>query len=186
MSNDRQSSSSAPRGAAAAAPRTAIADDPVFRLARFEQTASGLAVQWQLRRNCSLTPNQLVGCVAMMLLVSALAALMFWGLGYALVTMFLLLQMTAVVTAAWAYARHACDHDTVTLQNGRLAVEQCCGGRTERTEFDAPFVRIETGTQRDSLVSLSERGKKLEVGRHVQPAIRQRMATELHRALLVG
>jgi uncharacterized membrane protein len=185
MSNDRHSSSPVSRGAADASP-VPIDDDPVFRLARFEQTPNGLAVRWQLKRNCSLTPKQLMACVAVMLLVSACAALMFWGLGYALVSLFVLVQMGATVVAAWSYARHACDHDTVVLQNGRLAVEQCCGSRTDRTEFYAPFVRIEAGTENDSLVSLSERGRKVEVGRHVQPATRRRMAMELHRALLVS
>lgn len=185
MSNDRQTSSPASRGAADASP-TPIDDDPVFRLARFEQTPNGLAVRWQLKRNCSLTPNQLMGCVAVMLLVSACAALMFWGLGYSLVSLFLLVQMAATVAAAWAYARHACDRDTLILQNGLLAVEQCSGSRTERTEFYAPFVRIDAGSEGDSLVSLSERGKTVEVGRHVQPAMRRRMAAELQRALVVG
>jgi uncharacterized membrane protein len=185
MSNDRHSSSPVSRGAADASP-VPIDDDPVFRLAHFEQTPSGLTVRWQLKRNCSLTPNQLVACVAVMLFVSACAALMFWGLGYALVSLFVLVQMAATVTAGWSYARHACDHDTVVLQNGRLAVEQCCGSRTDRTEFYAPFVRVEAGSESDSLVSLSERGKRVEVGRHVQPATRRRMAMELHRALLVG
>ena len=185
MSNDRQTSSQAVREAGHATTASA-AEDPVFRLARFEHTPSGLAVRWQLKRNCSLTPKQLVGCVAVMLLVSACAALIFWGLGYALVSLFLLMQMAAIVTAAWSYARHACDHDTVVLQNGRLVVEQCCGNRTERTEFYAPFVRIEAGPEGDSLVSLTERGRKVEVGRHVQAATRRRMAAELHRALLVG
>jgi len=186
MSTDRHSSSPVTRAAACDTTRTPVDQDPMFLLAHFEQTASGLAVRWKLRRNCSLAPNQLMGCVLVILVVSAFAALMFWGLGYALVSLFLLLQMAAVVVAAWSYARHACDHDTVILQNGQLAVEQCCGGRTERTELYAPFVRIETGPERDALVSLSERGKKLQVGRHVQPVVRRRMAAELHRALLVG
>jgi len=186
MSTDRQPSSPEARAAAHVTTQTPVDEDPVFRLARFEQTASGLAVRWKLRRSCSITPNQLLVCVALMLLASALAALMSWGLGHALASLFLLLQMVAVVAAAWSYARHACDHDTLVLQNGRLAVEQCCGGRTERTEFSAPLVRIGAGPGVDSLVSLSERDKTLEVGRYVQPMVRLRMAAELHRALLVG
>jgi uncharacterized membrane protein len=98
----------------------------------------------------------------------------------------MLIEMATVFGAAVAYARHACDHETVTLHDGRLAVEQCSGSRVRRTEFKAPFVRVEAGAGNDALVTFSESGRRLEVGRHVQPSVRRRMATELHYMLRMG
>jgi uncharacterized membrane protein len=160
-----------------------IDEAPSFAVGRVEQANGGVAVRWQLRRNCSLRPMQLLVCVLVVCGVSGFTALMFWGLGYGWVSMFLLLQMGAVVSAAWVYARHACDHDTVTLKQGRLIVEQCSSGSTQRTELYAPFVRVDVEDDGRTPICLTERSTRLQVGRYVSPHVRQRVVVELQRAL---
>jgi uncharacterized membrane protein len=182
MTMDRDAQEAA-RAAAGACMQRLVERAPWFVIGCFEQTEAGVAIRWTLRRNCSLRPMQLLAMVGVVCGLSAFAALMFWGLGFALVSLFMLLEMAAIVAAAWVYARHAGDRDTVTLQGGLLRVEQCCKGSTQRTDLHAPFVRVQTGTGRHELIALEDRGKRLQVGRHVPAHVRLKTAVELQRAL---
>ena len=159
-------------------------DDQMVRLFDTVQTSDGPALQWTLRRSKVLTPRQVMGRFAAASSATAALALVFWGRGDSTAAVFLLLCLAAEVSAVFAYARHACDRDTVTLLNGRLFVEQHCGGKAERTELYAPFVRIEADPMGDGLVSVSERDVTLQLGRHLAPEQRPRFAFELRRALM--
>jgi uncharacterized membrane protein len=144
--------------------------------------AHGTALRWQLRRNCRLTPRQMGACFAVVCVFHVLLALAFWALGFPLIGLFAGMEVAALAAALLVHARHVLDRETITLAADRLYVEQHCGGRVERIELPAAWVRVHTDGPA-ALVRLSAGSRSVCVGRHLVPAQRPLMARELRRAL---
>ena len=144
---------------------------------------SGPSVSWRLRRNCSVTPAQLLVVYLMLCGVSLAIGVFFWLQGATLVLGFASLELLAVGLAFLVYARHATDGEWISLQGASLVVERETAGRRERAEFERQWVRVEPKAGEHSLIELSGRGRKVEVGRFVRPELRQVLAGEIRRAL---
>ena len=90
----------------------------VFRFA----TVQGQHVHWLLRRNCSVTPLQLVWTYVSLCVVSLGIGIFFWFQGATLVIPFASLELIAVGLAFLVYARHSTDRERISLQENRLAL----------------------------------------------------------------
>ena len=151
----------------------------VFRFA----TVQGQAIHWFLKRNCSVTPAQLGWLYASLCVVSLAIGTFFWFQGAVLILPFAWVELAAVGLAFLAYARHAADGEHILLQDGRLVVELENAGRLERAEFDRDWVRVEPSAGDRSLIELSGRGRRVNVGRFLRPELRPALAQEIRRAL---
>jgi uncharacterized membrane protein len=151
----------------------------VFRFA----TVQGQNIQWFLRRNCSVTPQQLGWLYASLSAVSLAIGTVFWFQGAKFVLPFAWAEMVAVGVAFAVYARHATDGETIRLAGGQLVVELESGGKLERAEFRREWVRVEPGAADNSLIELSAHGRKVHVGRYVRPELRSVLASEIRMAL---
>lgn len=140
-------------------------------------------MSWRLRRNCSVTPAQLLLVYLMLCALSLTIGVFFWIQGAPFVTGFAGLEMLVVGWAFVVYARHATDGEWISLQGASLVVERETAGRRERAEFERQWVRVEPVAGEHSLIALSGRGRKMEVGRFVRPELRQVLAGEIRRAL---
>ncbi len=147
-----------------------------------EQVAP-LAWLFDLRRNVSITPRQMLGCYALLCAVSLLIAAGFWMHGITVVSLFTGLELLAVGVALLAFARHAGDRETITLTQREISVVQQVGSVVEQVRFRAEWVRVEPVADDGSLVELSGEGRSVRVGRHVRPELRVALAQELRRAL---
>lgn len=146
-------------------------------------TPEGAAWQWQSKRHCCLTPMQcLISCMAAMAF-NALVGAVFWVWGYPAVGCFVALETCFVLACLFSYARHAGDRETIMFRQGYLDIEVRSGGRVQRTVLHAGWVRIENGLHPHALVSLTERGTTVQVGRHMPPPLRTAMTRELSQAL---
>lgn len=152
---------------------------PAYQFAQ----VSGPSVSWRLRRNCSVTPAQLLAVYLMLCGVSLAIGVFFWLQGATLVLGFASLELLVVGLAFLVYARHATDGEWISLQGASLVVERETAGRRERAEFERQWVRVEPKAGEHSLIELSGRGRKVEVGRFVRPELRQVLAGEIRRAL---
>ena len=76
------------------------------------------AMQWVLRRNCSITPGQLGGFYLSMCVVSLLIALGFAWHGAPVVLYFAGIELLVLAAALLVYARHATDADTINRVYG--------------------------------------------------------------------
>lgn len=148
---------------------------------RFGVAAASGGVEWTLKRNCSITPVQLLAAYGGLCVLSLGVAGFAWLQGARLVMPFAWCELLAVAVAMLAFARHAGDRERITLGDGRLRVETSDGGRLERIEFAPDTVRVEAG--RDGLVELASRGERIAVGRHVRRELRPWLAAELRDAL---
>jgi uncharacterized membrane protein len=144
------------------------------------------SVQWQLRRNCSMAPIQLLAIYASLCVVSMGIAAVCWSQGATLVVPFASAEILAVGVAIWVYARHAADNECIRLKPGQLVVEHANGRHTERVEFQPDWVRVEPEHGDGSLIELSGRGQRIAVGRFVRPELRRQLADELRWALRRG
>lgn len=144
------------------------------------------AVQWVLRRNCSLAPCHLLAVYLSLCAVSIGIAAMFWLHGATVVLAFAGAELLAVGIALLCYARHAGDRETITLDGQRLSVEHVCGSRVERHEFGAAWLRVGATRGHGSLVELSAEGRTARVGRYLRPEWRPALAQELRRALVAA
>ncbi|HEU4457958.1 MAG TPA: DUF2244 domain-containing protein [Methylibium sp.] len=136
------------------------------------------SIEWLLKRNCSLKPQQLFGVYASLCVISLTIATYFWLNGATLVMPFAWAELLVVGAALLVYARHAADRELITLQSGRLVVEHLHGGRVERAEFQPDWVRVEPRRDDRSLIELSGQGATIAVGRYVRPELRPALADE--------
>ena len=141
------------------------------------------ALQWRLLRNCSMSPRQLAGVYGSLCVVSLVIAVGFFAQGATLVLAFAGVELLAVGVALLIFARHAADHETMTLLGRSLRVEQCSGSRVQQTDFAADWLTIEPAAGQGSLVELSGRGQSVRVGRFLRPELRGAFARELRLAL---
>jgi uncharacterized membrane protein len=141
------------------------------------------SVQWLLRRNCSMTPLQLVAFYLSLCAWSLAIAGAFWWRGATLVMPFASIELLAVGAALFVYARHASDRERVVLEPGRLTVECTLGSRTDQVDFAPAWVRIEPAHGDRSLIEISGEGKRVAIGRFVRPELRRALADELRAAL---
>jgi len=171
---------SAPAGAAVTA--------MPWRLARevpLEGAAGGprSALQWVLKRNCSITPAQLGGAFGAICAVALLIAAGFWWLGYGLVLGFTGLELGALGLACLVFARHDGDRETITQAANTLELERRIGRVVERAQIRAEWVRVEPARGQGSLVELAGQGQRVRVGRTLRPEMRHVLARELRLAL---
>jgi uncharacterized membrane protein len=157
-----------------------------LRFGRALPGAGDAAVLWLLKRNCSLTPRQLVAAYAVLCLLSLGIAAAFWSQGATLVMPFAWLEVVALGAALLLYGAHAADCERIRLQDDMLTVEHACGRRTERAAFRRAAVRIEPEHGDGSLIELSGQGHRIMVGRYVRPELRRALADELRRTLRGG
>jgi len=155
-----------------------------WRAAPLDDGAGG-GVRWVMRRNCSLAPRQVLAAYFLLCLVSMSIASVFAWFGAVPVLYFAGLELLLLGVSFLVYARHAADHETITLKNSTLAVEHHCGSRVDRAEFRADWLRVEPSQGQGSLLELSGAGRKAVVGRYLRPEWRQVLARELRLALRV-
>lgn len=151
----------------------------MFRFA----TVQSQGVLWQLRRNCSVTPAQLLWMYLLLCSISLGIATFFWSQGAVLVMPFAWLEVIVVGAAFLVYSRHATDGERISLQGARLVVEVENGGHLAREEFDRQWVRVEPTRGDHSLIELSGKGRSVRVGRYVRPELRPALAREIRSAL---
>jgi uncharacterized membrane protein len=139
--------------------------------------------RWEFRRNCCLTPRQLGRSALATGFVCAALGGCFWWLGYPWVAFFAALEVGGLGTALLVYARHACDREVLTLHGDRLRVEREYGGRRERIDLQARWVRVDTSAAAGGRMSLCDRGRAVPVGRHLPASMQHRLAREIRVAL---
>lgn len=150
-----------------------------YRLA----SVSPQGVRWDLKRNCSLTPRQLLAAYVGLCGVSLSVAALFWSLGAVLVMPFTALELLALAVAFLWYARHATDREHIDLGPSRLVVEWEQGGQVQRREWARQWVRVAVATPSQALVGLQVAGETVHVGRYLRADLRGQLAREIRHAL---
>jgi uncharacterized membrane protein len=118
--------------------------------------------------------------------VSVAVSAFFVAQGAPYVAAFAGIELLAVGVAMLIFARHAGDHETLTLEGRSLHVEQSLGSQVRHTLLDTEWLAVEPAAGQGSLVQLRGRGGSVRVGRFVRPELRAALAQELRTALRRG
>lgn len=139
--------------------------------------------EWVLKRNCSISPRQLVKAFAVLCTVSLMVATFFTLRGAWYVLWFAVIEMSAVGWAFFWFARHATDREHIALIDECLLVELTQMEQTRQFRLDKRRIRVEPPLSRDGLISLEANGTRVEVGRFLTEWRRREFAQELRSAL---
>ena len=153
---------------------------------RVVRSAGDGMLRWEVKRNCALTPRQTLWCYCGVCIPCTFMALAFWVLGYGIVSLFVVLEMLTLAVALLAYARHAVDAETVTLEAAWLRIEVRHGDQVVRTRLHPAWARVQAVEGPDGLVDVSESGVHVGIGRHLGAAARRQMAEEIRQAIVRG
>ncbi len=146
-------------------------------------TVTDQGMQWRLKRNCALTPQQVAMCFCLLCVMSCGVGLFFWSQGVWQILPFTAVELLMVGVAFVLYARHATDGECIRLEPGRLVVELESAGRLQRTEFARDWVRIEPRHGDGSLIEVYAGNRKVRVGRFMRAELRPALAREIRQAL---
>lgn len=135
--------------------------------------------EWLLKRNCSLSPRQLLTAYAVLCCASFTVAIVWTWHGAWYVLAYSVLEMTAVALAFVHYARHATDHEHIVLDDGCLLVERIEGGTRREVRLDPRRTRIVPPRQYRDLIGLQTHDTSIDVGRFATHATRRQVAHEL-------
>lgn len=156
----------------------------VWRFGRVSNpSGSEWSVEWLLKRNCSMAPQQVLAAFSALCVLSLTIAAYFWWRGAAMVMAFAWLELMAVGAALLVYSRHAADQENIALRQGRLTVARTSGHLVETAEFVPEWVSVEPVTGDESLIEVFGQGRRIEVGRFVRPELRRQLANELRHAV---
>lgn len=139
--------------------------------------------EWILRRNCSISPRQLITVYTALCITSLSIAMVFALHGAWYILGFAILEMLAVGIAFFLYARHANDRERIELADDCLLVELIQSERIRRFRLDPRTTRVASPESRHALVALEARDCKVEVGRFLTEWKRRQLALELQSEL---
>jgi len=142
--------------------------------------ASESGLDLVIKRNCSISPQDLLRVLAFIACVSLGIALGFAWLGAWPVLPFAGIEMLALAVAFYLNGRHATDYERIALAGGTLIVEENEAGRPRRHEFSLPWLRLHEWRQGGDLhLLLQSGGRELEIGRHLDTERRASLGARL-------
>lgn len=136
---------------------------------------------WVFRRNCSMSPRQLMVFFVSLSVVSLMVAAIAWDVGGSLVMPFTGIELGSVAIALLVYGRHATDQERVRLSAQQLQVEWENAGVVQTISFNPVWVRV--SLPESGLIELSSAGKTAYIGRYARPERRAALAKDLRAAL---
>ncbi|MFZ4877973.1 DUF2244 domain-containing protein [Janthinobacterium sp. Mn2066] len=141
--------------------------------------------EWRFIRHSALTARQLLRAYGLLCFFSIGIALAFALRGYWYISLFSVLELSAVAAALLYYQRHARDYEQISLRDGVLLVEQVSARRCRRSSFEPWSARISVPRSPRQLIRIAAPGRHVDVGRYATHERRRQVAQEL-RALLPG
>lgn len=138
---------------------------------------------WISRRNCSISPRQLILAYLALSILSLLVASFFTFYGAWYVLAFSVIEVLALGCAFIVCGRHANDRECIALESNRLLVELVQSEEVRQFAMDPHWTRVEPPASGRELISLEANGVKVEVGRFLTEWKRREFARELQSAL---
>jgi len=140
-------------------------------------------VQWKLGRNCALTPKQLFIAMMALSLPSALIGLGFLLMGFDWIAFFSGMEILVIGAVFVSYARSAGDAEWISVSAEHVEIRMRNGTRETRKVFQRGLVTLSMSDRTDGLITLSESGRRIKVGRHVPAHLRGDFFRSVRRAM---
>ena len=124
--------------------------------------------RWQMRRNCALTPKQLLQFYVALVCLSLIVATGFFLSGVWVIPIFTTLELTAVTIGFLIYCRHALDCETIEIEDKRLLVKKFIGYKETLYEFNTQWAKIELPAEGSKIFSISQSNLRVELGQFIR------------------
>ena len=123
---------------------------------------------WQMRRNCALTPQQLLWFYIALVCLSLIVGIGFFLAGVWMIPVFTTLELTAVTIGFLTYCRHALDCETIEIEGKRLLVKKFIGYRETVYEFNAQWAKIEPPLEGSKTFFITQSDLRVELGQFIR------------------
>ena len=124
--------------------------------------------RWQMRKNCALTPRQLLNFYLALVFLSLVVATGFFLAGIWMISIFTALEISAVTIGFLIYSRHALDSETVEIEDKRLLVKKCIGQKETVYEFNTQWAKIEPPVAGSKTFNISQSQLRVELGQFIR------------------
>jgi uncharacterized membrane protein len=124
--------------------------------------------RWQMRKNCALTPRQLLNFYLALVFLSLVVATGFFLAGIWMISIFTALEISAVTIGFLIYSRHALDCETVEIEDKRLLVKKYIGHKETVYEFNTQWAKIEPPVAGSKTFNISQSQLRVELGQFIR------------------
>jgi uncharacterized membrane protein len=124
--------------------------------------------RWQMRRNCALTPRQLLQFYIVLVCLSLIVATGFWLAGVWVIPIFTAIELTAVTIGFLIYCRHALDSESIEIDGKRLLVKKFIGYKDTLYVFNTQWAKIEPPIEGSKTFHISQSHLRVELGQFIR------------------
>ena len=124
--------------------------------------------RWQMRRNCALTPKQLLQFYIVLVTLSVTVAIGFFLAGIWVILIFTAIELCAVTVGFLIYCRHALDRETIEIDGKRLIVKKFIGYKETVYEFNTQWAKIEIPIEGAKTFHISQSNLRVELGQFLR------------------
>jgi uncharacterized membrane protein len=125
--------------------------------------------RWQMRRNCALTPKQLLKFYIALVCLSVTVATGFFLAGVWVILIFTAIELCAVTLGFLIYCRHALDCETIEIDGKSLLVKKFIGYKEVVYEFNTQWAKIGLPSEGSKVFHISQSSQRVELGQFIRP-----------------
>jgi len=122
-----------------------------------------------MRRNCALTPKQLLKFYIVLVCLSVTVGAGFLIAGVWVIPIFTVIELCAVTLGFLIYCRHALDSETIEIDGKRLIVKKFIGYKERVYEFNTQWAKIELPVEGSKIFHISQSHQRVELGQFLRP-----------------
>ena len=124
---------------------------------------------WQMRRNCALTPKQLLKFYIVLVCLSVTVATGFFLAGVWVIPIFTSLELAAVSIGFLIYCRKALDCETIEIDGNNLTIKKFIGYKETVYEFNTQWAKIELPVEGSKTFHIGQSNLRVELGQFLRP-----------------
>lgn len=132
-----------------------------------------------MRRNCALTPGQLLKFYIALVCLSLTVATGFLLAGVKIILIFTAIELTAVTIGFLIYCRHALDFEEIEISGTRLLVRKFIAYKETVIELNTCWVRLSQPEEHQKVFFIEQTGHRVEIGQFLRPEQLRSLIAEL-------
>lgn len=132
-----------------------------------------------MRRNCALTPGQLLKFYLALVCLSVTVAIGFLLAGVKIILIFTAIELTAVTVGFLIYCRHALDFEEIEISDTRLVVRKFIAYKESVMEFNTRWAKLSSPQEHEKVFSITQTGQSVELGQFLRREQLKRLIAEL-------
>jgi uncharacterized membrane protein len=123
---------------------------------------------WKMRRNCALSPGQLLKFYLALVCLSAMVATGFLLAGVKIILIFTAIEIAAVTIGFLVYCRHALDFEAIEINGTSLVVRKFIAYKETVIEFNTRWVRLPQPQENAKVFCIEQTGQSVELGQFIR------------------